>query len=152
MAGRPAKSTAVNSSKMSNEERAVRQETEDKIRGKPKKIEPLPHLNEEQVLIFRNLVKLLKKSDILGEIDTYILSNCAISIHRLQQIETMVNTDTGYLFDKDLMNTKKKYTDEFFRCCNELCLSPQSRAKIASSITANVLNEPDPLLEALGMK
>ena len=30
------------------------------------------------------------------------------------------------------MSAKDKYTKSFFRCCNELCLSPQSRAKMAN--------------------
>ena len=45
------------------------------------------------------------------------------------------------------MPSKEKYTKDFFRCCNELCLSPQSRAKLAN---LNVqAQEEDPLMKAL---
>ena len=45
------------------------------------------------------------------------------------------------------MNARAKYTQDFYRGCNELGLSPQSRAKLAISIAER---ETDPLLDALG--
>jgi phage terminase small subunit len=39
---------------------------------------------------------------------------------------------------------------EFFRCCNELSLSPQSRAKLASINVNAEINKEDPLLRILG--
>ena len=53
------------------------------------------------------------------------------------------------MYDKRIMSTKEKYTKDFFRCCNELCLSPQSRAKIANISSQNNAYADDLLLRAL---
>ena len=45
------------------------------------------------------------------------------------------------------MNAKDKYSKDLYRCCNELSLSPQSRAKIANINTQS--KEDDLLLKAL---
>ena len=51
------------------------------------------------------------------------------------------------------MTAKDKYTKDFFRCCNELCLSPQSRAKIALANANAAKDAADPLMEVLkGLK
>ena len=50
------------------------------------------------------------------------------------------------MFNKDLMNSKKVYTGDFLRCCNELSLSPQSRAKLANlNLNAKQDKEDDAL-------
>ena len=53
------------------------------------------------------------------------------------------------LYDKDLMNTKKKYTDDQFKCGSELGLSPQSRAKIGNINLESDKIKKDMLLNAL---
>ena len=63
--------------------------------------------------------------------DTFIVQLCSLSFR-----ETVVK----------LMATKDKYSREFFRCCNELGLSPQSRAKFANLMSAKA---EDPLIAAL---
>ena len=46
-------------------------------------------------------------------------------------------------------NLKDSYDKDFYRCCNELCLSPQSRAKIAN-VNLNTRNaEEDAVIKAL---
>ena len=47
------------------------------------------------------------------------------------------------------MSSKDKYTKDFFRCCNELSLSPQARAKIGSLALQAKEKEEDPLIKAL---
>lgn len=47
------------------------------------------------------------------------------------------------------MASKDKYTKDLYRCCNELCLSPQARAKIGSLNLTASKNKEDPLLNAL---
>ena len=47
-----------------------------------------------------------------------------------------------------LVRTKDSYTKAFFRYCNELSLSPQSRAKLAN-INLQASNEENPLIKAL---
>ena len=60
----------------------------------------------------------------------------------------MINKDINKITDKQLLSAKDKYTKDLYRCCNELSLSPQSRAKLAN---INVQKqEEDPLLKVLG--
>ena len=47
------------------------------------------------------------------------------------------------------MSAKDKYNKDFFRCCNELSLSPQSRAKFGNLTLQAKEKEEDPLLAAL---
>jgi P27 family predicted phage terminase small subunit len=123
-----------------------REAIEKKLRGDSVKISCPRDLSKTQQKIFRRIVKELNKSDILGTLDTYLLRQTAISIDRLQTIENMISEDENLLFNVKLMASKDKYTKDFFRCCNELGLSPQSRAKFANLMAAKA---EDPLIKAL---
>lgn len=123
-----------------------REAIEKKLRGEKAKITCPGDLSPSQKKIFRRIVKELAKSDILGTLDVYLLRQTAISIDRLQEIENMINEDPSLIFNVKLMASKDKYTKDFFRCCNELGLSPQSRAKFANLMAAKA---EDPLVEAL---
>lgn len=147
LVARPAKSVAVNSKNFTHEEREKRTENEERIKGNSNRIKPLQYLDAAQKKIFRYIVKELESSGILGNLDIYVLSQCSIAIDRIQYIENHINNKKSELENATLMSTKKKYSDEFFRCCNELCLSPQSRAKLANINTQT--KEEDPLLKAL---
>ncbi|MDE5772811.1 MAG: P27 family phage terminase small subunit, partial [Ruminococcus sp.] len=65
----------------------------------------------------------------------------------MQTIEKQVNENPELLADSSLMATKDRYTKAFFRYCNELCLSPQARAKIANINLQG--KEENPLMELL---
>lgn len=61
----------------------------------------------------------------------------------------MINGDSELLLSKELMSAKDKYTKDLYRCCSELSLSPQSRAKLANININTQKDKADPLLEAL---
>jgi P27 family predicted phage terminase small subunit len=144
---RPSKSTAVISKNLTNEERKVREKNEKNLKGDDSSILPSNHLTEKQKSIFRNLVKLLKSSGILGNIDIYVLDEAAISIDRKITIESDINTGTVDVYDSKVTSAKAQAHKEFCRYMNELCMSPQSRAKFAN---ANLQKkEEDPLIKAL---
>jgi hypothetical protein len=65
-------------------------------------------------------------------------------------MEKQINEDEELLLDSKFMSSKDKYMKDFFRICNELCLSPQARAKI-SIATVNGVKEgkKNPILDAL---
>jgi phage terminase small subunit len=67
----------------------------------------------------------------------------------MQEIEKLINKDIANLRDKSLLSAKDKYTKDFFRCCNELSLSPQSRAKLGNINFQVKAKEDDPLLKVL---
>lgn len=144
---RPAKSVNTKTGVITAAESEKRKAAEERLRGKDAVLKPSSYLTTKQKKIFKRIVELLKDSRILGELDTYILEQTAITIDRLQQIEQMVNGDAALLFDSKLMASKDKYTKDFFRCCNELCLSPQSRAKLAIQTAKE--EEPKTIMDLL---
>lgn len=145
---RPCKSAKVLTEKSQTKaEIQDRIDTENKLKGGTAKLKPPKYLSANQRKIFREIVGMLNEADILSDKDVYLLSECSISINRMQDIEELINKSPESLFDSSVMSAKDKYTKIFFRCCNELCLSPQSRAKIANiNLQAK---EENPLIKAL---
>ena len=122
-------------------------DNENKLKGDSQNIKPPSYLSKAQRKIFKDIVKKLDASQILSDKDVYLLAEFSISIDRLQEIERQINETPGELFNNAVMSSKDKYTKIFFRCCNELGFSPQSRAKIAN---INVqAKEENPLIKAL---
>lgn len=122
-------------------------DNENLLRGDSKNIKPPAHLSKTQKKIFKDIVKKLDASRILSDKDNYLLAEFSISIDRLQEIERQINEVPSMMFDNSVMSSKDKYTKIFFRCCNELGFSPQSRAKIANINTQ--AKEENPLIKAL---
>lgn len=149
---RPCKSVNVMSKNLTKEEIEKRYEAEERLKGGKDKIKPPTYLTKEQKKIFKYIVKELKESNILTNLDIYILTTCAISINRIQRIEQQLNLIELGIDNKQVKNMlriKESYMKDFFRCCNELSLSPQSRAKLANiNITAEE-NLEDPLIKVL---
>lgn len=146
---RPAKAVNVQSKNLTNAEREAREYVENALKGKDGPLIPPEYFTDDQKAIFRNIVDLLKDSGILGSLDIYILTTCAIAIDRLAYIEEAVNGNNALMCDSSLMTTKDKYTKDLYRCCNELCLSPQARAKIGSLAVQAAKQREDPLLKLL---
>jgi P27 family predicted phage terminase small subunit len=146
---RPSKSVKVMSKNLTKEEKDVRLETENNLKGKADKINPPKYLNKTQKKIFNYIVSELKESGILGNLDIYILAQCCVSIDRLQYIDDLMNDNRELGFSKNLVSTRDKYLKEFFRCANELSLSPQSRAKLGNINLQAEQERQDPLLKVL---
>lgn len=147
--GRPAKSVNVISKNLTNEEKKAREETEKKLQGKKDKLVPASYLNERQKEIFKYIVDGLEESKILGNLDIFVLNQTAISIERLEDLEEQANRNVEIMFTSAYKSARDMYSKDFFRCCNELCLSPQSRAKL-SLVNINKLNEKKTLKDILG--
>ena len=143
---RPCKSAAVLTDySQTKAETEFRLKQEEKLRGDGEIIEP-EYLNERQSQIFNAIKDGMVEAGVLGSLDVYVLTECAIAIDRMQTIEEMVNENSDLLFDGKLMATKEKYTRAFCRYTNELSLSPQSRAKLANIKLDAAQKEGDPLL------
>ncbi len=140
---RPAKAIDTNSQKMSKQERKTREEAEKKLRGDNGNIKPFSYLNKRQKAIFKDILANLN-SEILSNLDTYLLNQTAITIERLESLEKEINSastiidENGKKKDKldvsmitSLKSVRDMYSKDFFRCCNELSLSPQARAKLS---------------------
>lgn len=148
---RPTKAVKTMSKNLTKEEKTARIRNETKLKGSSDKIQPLDHLTKSQKLIFGYIVSELEAAGILGNLDVYILAQCSIAIDRLQTIETMINNDLELLSNSPFMASKDKYTKDLYRCCNELSLSPQSRAKMANINIQADTDAKDPLTNALAM-
>ena len=129
-------------------ERAARLETEEALRGKGGALQPPAYLSDEQQELFHFIVAELAESGILGNLDVYILAAAAVAIDRLASMEENINAAPELLFDSTYMASREKYSRDFYRCCNELCLSPQARAKLAG-LRVQKEKAENPLLKIL---
>ena len=147
---RPCKSIEGQSRHNSKEDIEKRKETQEVLKGLADKIEDPPdYLTDSQKYIYDFIIQELKASGILSNLDVYILATASIAIDRLQYIEKVINQKPNAILNKDLMSAKDKYNKDFFRCCNELSLSPQSRAKFGSLALKAKEDSADLLLQAL---
>ena len=135
--GRPAKSITTKTGKIGKEQIEQRNEMENILKGQDDKLKPSEILNDRQVEIFKYILTELKRSKILGNLDIYVLNQTAICIEKLEKIDTMMNQGFDFFQNKDLIKAKDLFMKQFFRCCNELCLSPQARAKLSISNIPN---------------
>lgn len=136
--GRPAKSAELRSGHMTKKEKESRTIAEDAIKGKASRLAPPKYLTATQKEVFRKLVHELRTSNVLSSLDVYVLSNCAIAIDRIRIYDERIAKNQELLDDRDIIGNRNKTVTEFLRYCNELCLSPQARAKIGA---ANIIKQ-----------
>ena len=148
---RPAKPAIVLSEcSQTKEEIQNRIDNEEKLKGNSDKINPPDGLDEKQVELFNYIKNELEASKLLSNLDVFILAKCAIAISRLQYIEKKVNSNLRLLsVQNPLMSNKKNYDADFFRCCNELSLSPAARAKLGNINLLAGIEKEDPVIKAL---
>lgn len=148
---RPAKSVNVQSGEMRIDTAQERREIENKLKGDSAvEVKPAFELNERQTAIFDRIRRMFDKVGLLGELDCYVLTEAAVVIDRLNQIEKHLNERPDLLYDRDICNTRKEYMQNFFRICNELSLSPQSRAKMGIIASNKDSEDSDPILRIFG--
>lgn len=144
---RPAKSVKVKTGAISSEAESLRSGVEEKLRGKPAELVPPDYLADDQKEIFQYIVTELRDSEILGKLDVYVLESTAIAISRIRQINARINANPDLLADGALQSARAKYQTDMWRGANELCLSPQARAKIGSLAAQALKQKEDPLLK-----
>ncbi|MBU3146624.1 P27 family phage terminase small subunit [Clostridium sp. CF012] len=149
--GRPTKPAIVLAEcSQTKEEIQNRIDNEEKLKGNSDKIDPPDYLNNNQVDLFNYIKNELEASKLLSNLDIFILAKCAIAISRLQYIEKKVNDNPRLLsVQNTLMSNKKNYDADFFRCCNELSLSPAARAKLGNINLSAEIDKEDPVKKAL---
>ncbi len=139
---RPTKSVkALSDYSQTKAEIAERAKNEEKLKAKGE-LTPPRWLNKRQKAIFKEIVAWLKESEMLAVNDTYILLKTAIAIERIEQIEKDINERGLIDIDATVLSLLRQYTSDFYRGCNELCLSPQSRAKLANAAMAKERAKP----------
>lgn len=147
--GRPAKSVKVKTGAIASDDAGIRESVEDKLRGEAAQPEPPEGLTDSQRKIFEFIVAGLASGDILGKLDVFVLESTAIAIDRLRYINTMIDEKPELVISTALQNSRAKYQSDLWRGCNELCLSPQARAKLGNLAAQKAKEQKDPLMEAL---
>ena len=135
---------------LSKEEINKRREAENKLKGNNDLIKPPSYLSSRQKRIFKFISKELLNVNILNNLDVSLLEVCSIAIDRIREIENKINKNPELLFDNKLIVIKNKYTQDFFKCMQELGLSPSARARLALLNIEKEDKENDPLLKILG--
>lgn len=138
---------------MTKDEINKRLEYETKLKGASDNIRPPSFLTPKQKAIFEGIVNYLAPSGMLGNLDVYILAQTAITIDRIQTCEAHINENGVVDLDGNQnphVKIGNSYMKDFFRLCNELSLSPQSRAKLANMNYVAEVEKADPLLSILG--
>ncbi len=146
---RPAKPIELQTRHNTKADKNARQQVQDSLKGDVEYVAPPYPLTDSQLLIFCRIRDVYQNVDLLGELDCYVLAECAVVIDRLQQLEMMINDNPDLLTDKDIMSIRKGYTQDYYRLCNELGLSPQSRAKLGSLSLQKDKQNNDKLLTLL---
>lgn len=148
--GRPAKAIGAADGARTKEEIETRKQTEEKLKGgdKPKVTCP-GYLTPSQRKIFNKIKKLLVDAGAAGSCDGWVIAFCAVAIDRVAEIDADANRTIVRRTDKDIVAARSKYMADFYRCCNELCLSPQARAKLGVAAAKAKAKEKDPLLAIL---
>lgn len=132
------------------EETKQRIEVEETLKGRNDDLKAPDYLTESQQQIFNNILSNLEDADILGNLDIYLLEQASICIDRLQKYEEKINKDIRYSYEPNFIKARNSYAKDFQRYCNELSLSPQSRAKIGNLNLLQRKEEKDPILKLLG--
>lgn len=124
-------------------------ESEERLKGKADKLEPLKHLNKNQIEIFNYIKNELEESKLLGNLDVWILSRTAIAIDRLNILDEKVNKNPSLMLNKQINSAIDKYEKIFNKGMSELSLSPQSRAKLSNLNLQNKEDKENELIKAL---
>ena len=146
---RPAKPIELQTCHNTKSDIQKRKSIQNSLKGENACIVPPYKLSDSQLNIFNKIRDVYNKVDLIGELDIYTLAECAVVIDRLQVLEMMINDNPDLLTDKDIMSIRKGYTQDYYRLCNELGLSPQSRAKLGSLSLQKDKQSKDKLLTLL---
>lgn len=149
MAGRPAKPVSQLSKNLTKEEKENREAVERITAGKSDKLKPPAYLTKDQKKIFKYIKTETEEAHIFGNLDVYVLTQAAINIDRLQKLDVMINEDAQLLLNTKVNTLQDKLFKQFGRICNELSLSPQSRAKLAIKAAESVGDKKKSILEML---
>ena len=126
---------------------STRIEVENKLQAGKLPATPPKSLSADQKKIYRWLYNTLSPTGYMSELDAEILIQGSIIIDRLRTIDRRINDDADLIFDREYRSTRDLYYKQFLKIAEQLCMSPQARAKMGTLI-ANT-KEADPLADIL---
>lgn len=134
--------------KMNPADRKIRQNVENAFAVTGATFVAPDWLNDEQKMIFNDLVEKLSLTKLLTTLDQTTFEQAAIIIERLNTVDKMLN-DPKNTFNINATSIRQKYFQQYLKICGELALSPAARAKLGT-LSANNKATVDPLMAALG--
>ncbi|PFX73751.1 hypothetical protein COL39_13025 [Bacillus cereus] len=143
-----AKPVAQVKQKMSKSDRAIRQQTEDKVVTNNTKPKPASFLNKDASKVFHKLKKL---NDNFTEGDSHSLSLLARNIYRYTLLN--VQLDEMDVLDEESINLEKRihaYEKAIHQNMVELCIPLSQRLKLANDMAKTLIEEKK--LEAMNNK
>lgn len=146
--GRPSKPVKTSLRAKTKKEKTIRVEVESKMQAGELPANPPEMLNEEQAGIYTWLYNTLQPTGYMSALDTEILIQGSIIMERLRSIDREINADRARIMESKYRTARDMYYKQFLKICEQLCMSPQARAKMGTLI-ANT-KEADPLADILG--
>ena len=154
---RASKPVDLQSSHLTKKEYDERKQEEQRLKGNNDKVYRTPrHLSKEGKKLYRFIVKELKESNILNNLDITILETCVDAILRMKmcneeidKLGILVTGAMGGYVKNPAITAYKDYNAIFNKCCMELGLSPSARAKISVLNVKTQENNNDALIKAL---
>lgn len=125
----------------SKKENEIRVAAEKRLKLKRDNMDPPDYLTEDQKEIYNFILEELDESKLLTNLDTFILVKTAVNINRQIELIKAGNSAEGRESKEISVAVKNQLDSEFFRCCNELGLSPQARAKLSISAVKKAEND-----------
>ena len=93
---------------ISKEERQRRLQIETTLKGSADKISKPPrYLTSTQKKIYKNIIQELEASNILSNLDVYILVSLCRAIDRVNYIEKLIDNDIDFLHDTQILKYKQ---------------------------------------------
>lgn len=146
------KATPVNATKkhLTKEEKARRLEVENAfIKDGNITIEPPNYLSTEQIKAFTFIHDALKEAAVLSRLDAVTITQASVAICMLEQSNKRVTALPELAYDDKFVATHERLVRTYLKLCDELCLSPQARAKLGVLVANNQKEKQDPLLKVL---
>lgn len=112
-------------------------------------IEAPDYLTDMQLKAFKFIEKALRDAKVLSKLDTQTITQAAVAICMLHHSNKYIADNPIASIDKDFVATQEKLVRTYLKLCDELCLSPQSRAKLGVLVASQKKEEVDPLLNVL---
>ena len=106
-------------------------------------------MTKEQKKAFKFIVDALRQAKVLSRLDAQTITQASVAIDMLTISNKEVAQNPMLSVDKDFVGTQEKLVRTYLKLCDELCLSPQSRAKLGVLVANQKKEETDPLLNVL---
>lgn len=112
-------------------------------------IEQPDYLDIDQLKAFDFIESALREAGVLSKLDTVTITQAAVAICMLERSNMRVINRPELSYDDKFVATHERLVRTYLKLCDELCLSPQARAKLGVLVANNQKEKQDPLLNVL---